>query len=87
MKSRTHGWNIDLALKRIAEGTANGWVEGWVKGWFEGASEVLLIVLEARGFAIDDDLRERIASCRDPEQMHTWARRAATAESLDEIFS
>ncbi|TDE34045.1 hypothetical protein [Actinomadura sp. 6K520] len=86
MQVGTHEWDIDLALERIAEGRADGWVEGWVEGWFEGATEVLLIVLKSRGFTIDDDDRKRITSCQDLEQIRNWARRAATAESLDEVL-
>ncbi|TDC44874.1 hypothetical protein E1281_32330 [Actinomadura sp. KC345] len=61
--------------------------EGKVEGRAEGKAELLLIVLESHGFTIDDDLRERITSCQDLEQIHTWARRVATADSLDEIFT
>ncbi|TDC89142.1 hypothetical protein [Actinomadura sp. 7K507] len=71
MQAGTYEWKSDFALKHIAEGEA----------------KLLLTVLESHGFTIDDDLRERITSCQDPEQIHIWARRAATAESLDEIFT
>lgn len=79
MQAGVYEWQSDFALKHIAEGEAKGRVEGEI--------ELLLIVLESRGFTIDDDLRERISSCQDLEQIHTWARRAVTAESLDKIFT
>ncbi|TDC61948.1 hypothetical protein E1200_27510 [Actinomadura sp. GC306] len=75
MQAGTYEWKSDFALKHIAEGEARG------------EAKLLLTVLETRGFTIDDDLRERITTCQDHEQLHTWARRATTAESLDEVLS
>lgn len=79
MQADVYEWKSDFALNHIAEGEAKGRVEGEI--------ELLLIVLESRGFTIDDDLRERINSCQDLEQIHTWARHAVTADSLDKIFT
>ncbi|MFG2085505.1 MULTISPECIES: hypothetical protein [unclassified Spirillospora] len=83
MQAGVYEWQSDFALKHIAEGK----IEGKVEGKVEGEIELLLIVLESRGFTIDDDLRRRVTSCQDLEQIHTWARHAATASSLDEIFT
>ena len=87
MQAGTYEWKSDFALKHIAEGKAEGRVEGKAEGRVEGEIELLLIVLESRGFTIDGECRKRITTCQDLEQIHTWARRAATAEYLDEIFS
>ncbi|TDD76563.1 hypothetical protein E1293_27030 [Actinomadura darangshiensis] len=70
MKAGTYEWQSDFALKHIAEGEV----------------KVLLIVLESHGFTLDGDLRQRITTCQDPQQIQTWARRVATAETLDEVF-
>ncbi|MEO3829219.1 hypothetical protein [Actinomadura sp. B10D3] len=83
MQAGTYEWKSDFALKHIAEGEAKGRIEGEAKGEIK----VLLVVLEARGFTIDDDLRQRITNCKDLQQLDTWARRAATAQTLDEIFT
>ncbi|TDB96062.1 hypothetical protein [Actinomadura sp. 7K534] len=83
MQAGVYEWKSDFALKHIAEGRA----EGEAKGRVEGEIELLLIVLETRGFTIDDDLRERITTCQDHEQLHTWARRATAGEPLDRIFT
>lgn len=83
MQAEVYEWQSDFALKHIAEGRA----EGEVKGRVEEAVDALLIVLESRGFTIDEDLRQRITTCQDLEQIHTWMRRAATASSLNEIFT
>ncbi|WP_165966027.1 hypothetical protein [Actinomadura sp. 7K534] len=75
MQAGVYEWKSDFALKHIAEGEA------------KGEAKLLLTVLETRGFTIDDDLRERITTCQDHEQLHTWARRATAGEPLDRIFT
>ncbi|WP_412516550.1 hypothetical protein K8Z49_38765 [Actinomadura madurae] len=83
MQAGTYEWKSDFALKHIAEGKAEGKAEGRV----EEAIELLLIILESRGFTLDGDLRQRITTCQDLQQIHTWARRVSTAQTLDEIFT
>lgn len=78
MQAGVYEWQSDFALKHIAEGKAEGKIEGEI--------ELLLVVLESRGFEVGDELRQRIASCQDLEQIHVWARNAVTASSLDEVF-
>ncbi|SPT58904.1 Uncharacterised protein [Actinomadura madurae] len=87
MQAGTYEWKSDFALKHIAEGKAEGKAEGRIEGEVEGEIKVLLVVLEARGFTIDDDLRQRITNCKDLQQLDNWVRRAATAQTLDEIFT
>lgn len=83
MQAGTYEWKSDFALKHIAEGKA----EGEAKGKLAGEIELLLIVLESRGFTIDGDIHQRITTCQDLQQIHTWARRVTTAQTLDEIFT
>ncbi|MER7044480.1 hypothetical protein [Streptomyces jumonjinensis] len=49
-------------------------------------AEAILMFLEQRGIDIPDDARERITSCDDPETMHHWLTRSATAPSAEAIF-
>jgi len=75
---------------RVREGTmaalaaARG--EGHEEGLEQGLREMLLLVLEARGFAITNDLRRRVAECGNPTQLKEWARVAATAMSIEDVF-
>ena len=46
----------------------------------------MLIFLEARGIAVDDEARERITGCTDLEQLELWVRRSVTAETVDDLF-
>ena len=57
------------------------------KGRAEGEAGMLLRVLAARGFEVPGHVRERVLSCTDLGQLESWGDRAATAASLDEVFS
>ncbi len=52
-----------------------------------GMGGALLAVLAARGIAVDDGARARIAACLDAATLDRWITRAATASSLDEVFA
>jgi hypothetical protein len=70
-----------------AEGEARGRAEGEARGRAEGEAAMLLRVLAARGFTVPDDIRQRIQSCTDLAWLEAWGERAATATSLEEIFT
>jgi hypothetical protein len=74
-----------------ARGRALGQVEGEAKGKAEGRSEgearAICAVLEARGLAVSDAIRQRIASCRDLATLDRWLVRAATVATADAVFA
>jgi hypothetical protein len=41
----------------------------------------------ARGIAIADQVRARIAECTDPDLLERGATRAATCSTIDEVFA
>jgi hypothetical protein len=45
-----------------------------------------LRILTARGLPISDEIRDRVTACTDTDQLEAWADRAATADSVEEIF-
>ncbi|WP_246083475.1 hypothetical protein [Nonomuraea diastatica] len=47
---------------------------------------MVLLVLTARGFAVPDDTRTRITTCTDLAQLENWAIRAATTQTLHDLF-
>ncbi|MBU3065975.1 hypothetical protein KO481_31195 [Nocardia sp. NEAU-G5] len=61
--------------------------EGRAEGLAKGEARILLQFLAARGIAITTDIRDRIESCADTDQLETWAVRAATSNSIDEVFT
>lgn len=48
-------------------------------------AEGVLTVLDARGIAVPDDLRARIAGCRDLDRLDAWLRRVAVVESAADL--
>ena len=71
----------------IEEGMQQGKQLGKQLGRADSATRVLLTILAARGIAIADQLRSRIAECTDPDLLERWATRAATCSTIDEVFA
>jgi hypothetical protein len=71
----------------IQQGLEQGMEQGKQLGRAETATRVLLTILTARGIAIADQLRSRIAECTDPDLLERWATRAATSSTIDEVFA
>ncbi|AXE78290.1 hypothetical protein [Streptomyces atratus] len=61
--------------------------EGRDEGRAKGRVESLLLVLEARGIAITDEIREQITTCDDPQLLRQWLNRAATAATAEDVFA
>jgi hypothetical protein len=64
-----------------------GKAEGEAQGKAEEAARSVLLVLAARGFDVPDDTRDRITACTDLAQLETWLTRAATAQTLQDLFN
>jgi hypothetical protein len=60
--------------------------QGRQEGRCEEAREAVLEVLDARGFEVAPELRQRVQSCADLAQLKAWHRKALVASSVDEIF-
>lgn len=73
--------------KYIAEGKAKGKAEGLAEGEAKGEARMVLRVLAARGLEVPEEIRQRVLSCADTAQLETWGDRAATAASVEEVFS
>jgi hypothetical protein len=48
---------------------------------------MVLRILAARGIEVPGPVRERVRSCTDLGQLETWADKAATAASLQDVFT
>ena len=60
--------------------------KGMAKGRAEGKAEAVLTVLRARGITVTAKVERRVQGCADMTQLDEWLARAATVESLDELF-
>jgi hypothetical protein len=63
-----------------------GRAEGMAQGMAKGEALMLLRIMTARGLDIPERIRARVAGCTDTARLESWADRAATATSLDDIF-
>ncbi|WP_406442666.1 hypothetical protein OHB14_27380 [Streptomyces sp. NBC_01613] len=61
--------------------------EGREEGRVRTAAEDVLLVLEARGLDVSDEILERITGCADSDLLRRWFTRAATATTAEEIFT
>ena len=59
--------------------------EGEARGKIEGKLEMLKVLLEARGFRLDDATRARLRGC-DTNDIDALVVRATSIESLDDLF-
>jgi hypothetical protein len=71
----------------MEQGMQQGMEQGKRLGRADSAARVLLTILAARGIAIADQVRARIAECADPDLLERWATRAATSSTIDEVFA
>ena len=81
MQERGREYISDFAKHYYGQGLEKGREEG-----LEGLEEMLITLLEARGFKVSKAVREVIENCHDVEQFKTWAKRAVQANAVEEIF-
>jgi hypothetical protein len=81
----------DLMAKQlipyVSEFRRQGIEEGRVEGRAAGRAEDILRILDKRGVEVDDDSRERIASCADLDTLTTWLDRSLTAAQVGDLFA
>jgi hypothetical protein len=70
-----------------AQGRLEGLVEVRIESLVEQGVQSLLEVLQARRLVFTDEQWESILGCDDPSVLRKWLRRAATANSTDEVFA
>lgn len=79
MSTHTYEYLSEYAQKFVAQGQAVGEAVG--------EARAVLAVLAARGIEVSDATRARIGECDDLAQLDEWVRRAATADSVDDLFA
>ncbi|MET9070446.1 hypothetical protein [Streptosporangium sandarakinum] len=77
-------WPVHSPFAR--EHYGRGMAEGKTEGRAEEAAKLVLLVMDARGLDVPDDVRARITSCTDLALLETWAARAATAQTAHDMF-
>ena len=81
---------IEIAAARWAEGRKEGLAEGHKAGVAEGhtagLAEALLTVLQGRGIAVPEAVRERILAQKDAARVQRWLASAVTASTLAHVL-
>ncbi|MFE9105243.1 hypothetical protein [Actinomadura geliboluensis] len=67
-------WKSDFAKAHRAKGRA------------EGEAKALLLVLEGRGIAVPNEVRKRVMSCVDSDQLEGWLKRAAVVDRAEDLL-
>ena len=78
LETMKHEYQSDFARRYVAQGLAEGLAEGRAEG--------LLAVLQARGIAVPDTIRQRILAQKDAERLEHWLKKAAVATSVAEVI-
>jgi Uma2 family endonuclease len=61
--------------------------EGVAEGLARGRADAVIVLLAARGVAVDSATRERIVAERDLQRLDRWIARAASCATADELFA
>jgi hypothetical protein len=70
----------------LARSRAEERVEGRVEGIAEGMARAVIVLLAARGVAVDGAARARIIAERDPQRLERWIGRAASCATTAELL-
>jgi hypothetical protein len=95
MRTGKYEYQSDFAKKYFARGEEKGREQGREEGREQGREEgraagearALLLVLRSRGIEVSAEAARRIEEERDDARFEVWIRRAATATSLDDVFT
>jgi hypothetical protein len=90
MTTPTYEYQSNFARRYYTQGEAQGRAEGEArgeaKGRAEGEARAVLAILRARGIPVPEDIRTRITTCTDLNQLDTWVHRAATATTIHDLL-
>ena len=82
----TYEYMSEFTRQYVEQGRSEGRSEGCSEGRLTQARLAVVQVLDGRGFDVPDRLRQRIDACADLDQLGAWIRRAATVDTVEELF-
>jgi hypothetical protein len=72
----------DFLDKLEAEAIARGEAVGRARG----EARMILQILDSPHITVPDEIRDQVLACTDTDVLESWGRKAAVADSLDEVF-
>ncbi|TDC59780.1 hypothetical protein E1200_31570 [Actinomadura sp. GC306] len=67
-------WQSEFAKTHRGEGRA------------EGEAKAVLLVLDARGITVPNEIREHVTNCTDTDQLERWVQRAAIIDKAEDLL-
>ena len=61
--------------------------DGWKMGQRDGMALALITILSCRGIPVPPDIHDLIYGCDDSDQIQRWVGTAATATTIDAVFT
>ncbi|MEU3020381.1 hypothetical protein ABZ635_23640 [Nocardiopsis sp. NPDC007018] len=86
MAVETYEWQSDFARKYVGIGREEGREAGLEEGRAAEAARSVVSVLEARGFTVSDEIRERVRRCTDLGTLEKWVPAAVTVDRPEDLF-
>ena len=75
-------------LEACMTATAHPYQSDFARRWYnKGEADAVVMFLETRGIEVPADVRERITSCTDLDQLRTWVRRSVTVRTAQDLFA
>ena len=83
-------WRAMMATRTypfVSQTRLQGREEGRAEGRAEGLAAAILKILDRRGIEVDDDFRQRIASCTDADVLDTWLDHSFVVAKASDLFA
>lgn len=77
---------VNLGERLIEQGRAEGLAKGQAEGEAKGLRAAVAATLSARGLALSERGRARLAACSDVTVLTTWVATAVTAATEEDVF-
>lgn len=83
MATSVYRYQSDFAKGYYADGEAAGEAVGEARG----EARAVLLLLKSRQLQVSDEVRQRIESCTDRDQLDEWVQRSATVADVSQLFA
>ena len=80
-------WRDIVTFVNYFPGRGTVMEKAYLEGEARGEAKAILRFLEARGVAVPQEARDRIADCADLDLLNRWLDRTPHVESVDELFA
>ncbi len=87
LNGKPYEYRSTYMRRAFREGEKRGEARGKAEGKAEGLAKAILLVLEGRSVALEDEAKNRILGNHNVRRLERWLRAAMTVESVDVLFA